>query len=213
MTTIPFIILILIFGLNEKIGFPDYAFVISDHVLINAAGNILFMCQLILFARICPPGIEGFFMTILTSISNAAGAICYQISSGITDALGIQCVESEENENEVDCNFKRLWLLVVIVNLSTLLPLMLIMKIPDETQLKEINEKLKESSDDVVDDDEEDGRRDGRKLPDRDDMIGLYWFCMERVCVCKCCRDERTYTVVNEPVPLELKTDEYVRFE
>ena len=197
----------MIFGLNDKIGFPDYAFVISDHVLINAAGNILFMCQLILFARICPPGIEGFFMTILTSLGNAAGAICLQISSGITDALKIQCVEDEVDEDQVSCNFEKLWLLVVIVNLTTLLPLILIKKIPDEEQLQAINEKLKDTSEQaVLDSDEE------QKGIDREDMIGLYWFCMERICVCKCCRDHTPgHLVLNDPMPVELQTDEYVR--
>ena len=208
---LPFIILILIFGLNKEIGIPDYAFVISDRVLIYTAQMVLFMCGLIMISRICPPGIEGFFMTILTSIANAALAISYAISSGITDALGIECVEDKENVNEVDCDFNNLWILVIIVNLTTLLPLVFIKRIPDETEMEIINEKLKEASDEVVDGDENGDEE--RKLPDRDEMIGLYWFCMEKIFVCKGCGKRKEFEKVNDKSNVELVVDELDTFD
>eukprot|EP00486_Rosalina_sp_Unknown_P013345 CAMPEP_0201597248 /NCGR_PEP_ID=MMETSP0190_2-20130828/193791_1 /ASSEMBLY_ACC=CAM_ASM_000263 /TAXON_ID=37353 /ORGANISM="Rosalina sp." /LENGTH=122 /DNA_ID=CAMNT_0048058125 /DNA_START=1235 /DNA_END=1600 /DNA_ORIENTATION=- len=122
-------------------------------------------------------------MTVLTSIANAGLAISYAISSSITDGLDIECVEDPEDANNVLCDFDNLWILVIIVNLTTLIPLFLIKTIPNEKELEAINEKLQKSSNEVAmsdgevqDEGDDIGNNNyGHYEPEKDEMIGVYW--------------------------------------
>merc|ERR1712087_424884 len=190
-TVIPFITLILVFRINVDWGIPDFAFMMSDTVIITVTGMMLSMSINILFARICPPGIEGVFMTILTSVVNIAYLVSGQISALLIKWHGIQCEEDPTDENEVICDFTNLYILIIVVNLTTLIPLCFIRKVPDEEQLKIIGDELKATT---LDRDEE----AVRKYSQREDLIGLYWWCensvfpccRRHICVCKYCQDE-----------------------
>ena len=152
--------------------------------------------------------VEGFFMTILTSIANAGLAINFAISGSITDALKIECVEDPQDENNVICDFDNLWILVIIVNLTSLIPLVLIKTVPDEKELEVINKKLQQSSNEVsVSNDESDDDNHRDYTPDKDEMIGVYWFCLDKIfpiCKCTCCdndNDDNTTKKIELGVP------------
>mmetsp|Transcript_74753 Transcript_74753/g.132041 ORF Transcript_74753/g.132041 Transcript_74753/m.132041 type:complete len:99 (+) Transcript_74753:127-423(+) len=70
------------------------------------------MPVLVLAARICPPGVEATLFAGLMSIFNAGGIVSRQLGAALTDYLGITSTQ-----------FENLALLVLITNLSSLLPL------------------------------------------------------------------------------------------
>ena len=76
---------------------------------------------LILSARLCPKGIEATLFALLTSVWNLSMLLSHEFGALLTHLLGI-----------TETNFDNLWLLVIITNLSTLLPLPFIGWLPKE---------------------------------------------------------------------------------
>ncbi|WP_293129461.1 folate/biopterin family MFS transporter [Microcoleus sp. bin38.metabat.b11b12b14.051] len=104
--------LLLVTHANRALGIDDQWFSIGDSLILTVIGQIAYMPVLVLSARLCPPGVEATLFAVLMSVSNLAGLISYEGGAILTHWLGI-----------TDRNFDYLWLLVVITNLSTLLPL------------------------------------------------------------------------------------------
>ena len=77
------------------------------------------MPVLVLSARLCPPGVEATLFALLMSIVNLAGLLSHELGAILTHWL--QVTETE---------FGNLWLLIVITNLTTLLPLPLLFLLP-----------------------------------------------------------------------------------
>ena len=139
---VPFLTLLLIFGVNDKIGLPDYLFVMTDRVLVKVTTDMVRMGAFILMARLCPPNIEAIFVTVFQTSRNFGIFVSYQWSKWLTNILDIKCIESVINSNDVECNFDKLWVMIVICNLTTLIPLILIKQIPDEKEFKFINNNI-----------------------------------------------------------------------
>jgi hypothetical protein len=70
------------------------------------------MPVLVLSARLCPAGIEATLFALLMSIWNLSGLLSQELGALLTSWLGV-----------TETNFDKLWLLVIITNLSTLIPL------------------------------------------------------------------------------------------
>jgi hypothetical protein len=87
---------------------------------------------LVLSARLCPKGIEASLFALLMSVSNLSGLLSQELGALLTYWLGV-----------TETNFDKLWLLVMITNLSTLLPLPLLgwlpLGDPQETEAFEIS--------------------------------------------------------------------------
>lgn len=81
-----------------------------------------FMPVLVLAAKLCPPGVEATLFATLMSISNAGGVTGGLLGAGLTQFLGV-----------TKDNFQNLALLIVVCNLSSLLPLPLLGLLPDES--------------------------------------------------------------------------------
>ena len=111
--------LLLVTHANRAIGIDDHWFSLGDSLVLTVMGQIAFMPVLILAARLCPPGVEATLFALLMSIYNLAGFLSYELGAGLMHWLGV-------NES----NFTNLWLLVVITNLTTLLPLPLLGWLP-----------------------------------------------------------------------------------
>jgi hypothetical protein len=75
-------------------------------------GQIAFMPVLVLAARLCPSGVEATLFAVLMSVSNIAGMVSYEFGAVLMHWMNI-----------TETNFENLWLLVLVTNLSTLLPL------------------------------------------------------------------------------------------
>ncbi len=104
--------LLLVTHANRALGIDDQWFSIGDSLILTVIGQIAYMPVLVLSARLCPRGVEATLFAVLMSVTNLAGLISYEGGAILTHWLGI-----------TDRNFDNLWLLIVITNLSTLLPL------------------------------------------------------------------------------------------
>lgn len=119
--------LLLVTHTNRALGIDDHWFSLSDSLILTVLGQIAYMPVLVLAARLCPPGVEATLFALLMSISNLGGILSYQLGAVLMHLLGI-------SQN----NFASLWLLVVIANVSTLLPLPFLSWLPagEVTQLE-----------------------------------------------------------------------------
>jgi folate/biopterin transporter len=113
--------LLLVTHANRALGIDDQWFSIGDSLILTVIGQIAYMPVLVLCARLCPPGVEATLFALLMSITNLAGLLSYEGGALLTHWLGI-----------TDRNFDNLWLLVLITNLSTLLPLPFLNWLPGE---------------------------------------------------------------------------------
>ena len=104
--------LLLVTHTNRALGIDDRWFSLGDSLILTVVGQITWMPVLVLSARLCPKGVEATLFALLMSIWNLSGLLSHELGALLTSWLGV-------TEN----NFDNLWLLVIITNLSTLLPL------------------------------------------------------------------------------------------
>ncbi len=112
--------LLLVTHANRAIGIDDYWFSLGDSLILTVMGQLAYMPVLVLAARLCPPGVEATLFALLMSVTNLAGLVSYELGALLMHGLGI-----------TDSDFTQLWLLVIITNLSTLLPLPFLSWLPD----------------------------------------------------------------------------------
>ncbi|MGB3671255.1 MAG: folate/biopterin family MFS transporter [Phormidesmis sp.] len=111
--------LILVTHLNRSLGIDDQWFSLGDSLVLTVAGQIAFMPVLVLSARLCPPGVEATLFALLMSVVNLSGLLSHELGALLTYQLGV-----------TETDFTNLWLLVLITNLTTLLPLPLLSLLP-----------------------------------------------------------------------------------
>ncbi len=104
--------LLLVTHTNRALGIDDHWFSLGDSLILTAMGQIAYMPVLVLAARLCPAGVEATFFALLMSVTNLAGLLSYELGAVLMHVMGI-----------TESNFDSLWLLVLITNFSTLLPL------------------------------------------------------------------------------------------
>ena len=104
--------LILVTHTNRTLGIDDHWFSLGDSLILTVMGQIAFMPVLVLSARLCPAGVEATLFALLMSVLNLSGLLSHEVGALLTHWLGI-----------TETNFDKLWLLVVITNTSSLLPL------------------------------------------------------------------------------------------
>lgn len=112
--------LVLVTGLNEKLGISNEIFCLGDEIVLTVLGRISFMPVLVLAARVCPEGVEATLFATLMSILNGGSVTGGFLGSGVTKVLG---VTSED--------FTNLAPLVAICAFGTLLPLPLLKLVPN----------------------------------------------------------------------------------
>jgi folate/biopterin transporter len=104
--------LLLVTHTNRALGIDDRWFSLGDSLILTVMGQIAYMPVLVLAARLCPEGVEATLFALLMSVTNLAGLLSYEFGAVLMHSMGI-----------TESNFESLWLLVVITNVSTLLPL------------------------------------------------------------------------------------------
>ncbi|MBD2597587.1 folate/biopterin family MFS transporter [Nostoc spongiaeforme FACHB-130] len=120
--------LLLVTHTNRALGIDDHWFSLGDSLILTVMGQIAYMPVLVLAARLCPPGVEATLFALLMSVFNLAGMVSYEFGAIIMHWLGI-----------TESNFDSLWILVIITNLSTLLPLVFLNWLPkEETQTESL---------------------------------------------------------------------------
>jgi folate/biopterin transporter len=112
--------LLLVTHTNRTIGIDDHWFILGDSLVLAAMGQIAFMPIMVLAARICPLGLEATLFALLMSIFNLGGTISKFIGALIMQGLGI-----------TETNFDYLWLLVIVINISSILPMLFISWLPE----------------------------------------------------------------------------------
>lgn len=80
-----------------------------------------FMPVLVLAARLCPEGVEATLFATLMSISNAGSVLGGLMGAGLTQLLGV-----------TKDSFDNLAFLIILCNLSSLLPLPLLCLLPQD---------------------------------------------------------------------------------
>ncbi|CAN6203136.1 unnamed protein product [Urochloa humidicola] len=113
---------LLVTGLNRQFGISDEWFSIGDSLIITVLGQASFMPVLVLAAKLCPPGMEATLFATLMSISNAGSVTGGLVGAGLTQVFGV-----------TRDTFGNLPLLIVVCNLSSLLPLPLLGLLPDDS--------------------------------------------------------------------------------
>ncbi|MEH2247354.1 folate/biopterin family MFS transporter [Nostoc sp.] len=111
--------LLLVTHTNRLLGIDDHWFSLGDSLVLTVMGKIAYMPVMVLAARLCPSGVEATLFALLMSVFNSAGGVSHAFGALITYWLGITAT-----------NFESLWILVLITNLSTLLPLPFINWLP-----------------------------------------------------------------------------------
>lgn len=112
--------LLLVTHTNRLLGINDHWFSLGDNLVITVIGQIVFMPVLVLATKLCPPGIEATFFALIMSVFNLGGTVSYWLGSMMMKWLGI-------TENQFDL----LWLLIIITNFSSLIPIFFINWLPD----------------------------------------------------------------------------------
>ncbi len=115
--------LLLVTHTNRSLGIDDHWFSLGDSLILTVMGQIAFMPVLVLAARLCPPGIEATMFALLMSIWNLAGLLSHETGALLTHWLGV-----------TETEFGNLWLLVLIANLSSLLPLPFLHWLPSQDE-------------------------------------------------------------------------------
>jgi folate/biopterin transporter len=123
--------LILVTHANRAIGIGDQWFSLGDSLILTVMGQIAFMPVLILAAQLCPPGVEATMFALLMSICNLAGILSNESGAVLTHWLGV-----------TDTHFENLWLLVLITNLATLLPLPMLYWLPGSVSAPDQKENV-----------------------------------------------------------------------
>ena len=113
--------LLLVTHTNRSLGIDDHWFALGDSLILTIMGQLSFMPVLVLAARLCPPGIEATLFAMLMSVLNLSGLVSKEGGAILTHLLGV-----------TDTNFDKLWLLVLITNLGSILPLFFINLLPNE---------------------------------------------------------------------------------
>jgi folate/biopterin transporter len=111
--------LLLVTHANRSLGIDDRWFSLGDSLILTVCGQITWMPVLVLSARLCPAGIEATLFALLMSVWNLSGLVSHELGALLTAWLGV-----------TETNFDNLWLLVLIANTSTLLPLIFISWLP-----------------------------------------------------------------------------------
>ncbi|OIP74270.1 MAG: folate-biopterin transporter [Oscillatoriales cyanobacterium CG2_30_44_21] len=120
--------LMLVTHANRSLGIDDRWFSLGDSIILTVAGRIAFMPVLVLAARLCPEGIEATLFALLMSVLNISALCSFQLGAGLTYLLGV-----------TESNFDNLWILVLIANVTSLLPLPLLNWLPNEQEVKNMS--------------------------------------------------------------------------
>lgn len=112
----------LVIGLNRKFGISDQWFAIGDSLILTVLGQASFMPVLVLAARLCPEGMEATLFATLMSICNGGSVLGGLLGAGLTQLFGV-----------TKDRFDNLAALIILCNLSSLLPLPLLGLLPQDS--------------------------------------------------------------------------------
>lgn len=116
--------LILVFGLHRKMHIPDIVFSMGDDVLVEFVIAVQFLPMCIMYLGLCPPGSEGTTYAMLTTWSNLAGSLAFDISTALTVVWDV----SSQTISEGD--YSGIWKLSLLCGIVGPVPLLMLGLIP-----------------------------------------------------------------------------------
>lgn len=128
----------LIYGWYEYVGMSPRLFALADTIVSAPLSEIGFIPLLVLAARLCPKGIEATMFALLASVMN--------IGLGVSEALGgwiAYMFDVHQAFEGVTANYTHVDKVLWIAILSSLLPLLLLKKLPD---IRAASERIPETS-------------------------------------------------------------------
>ena len=118
--------IILVFGINRKIGIPDIWFSMGDDVLVEFVIAVQFLPMCIMYLGLCPKGSEGTTYAMLTTWSNLAGSLAFDISTALTVIWDVS------SETIASGGYEGIWKLTLLCGIVGPLPLVLLGLIPKD---------------------------------------------------------------------------------
>ena len=118
--------LLLVFGVNRKLGIPDILFSMGDDVLVEFVIAVQFLPMCIMYLGLCPPGSEGTTYAMLTTWSNLAGSLAFDISTVLTAVWDVSSDAIKAG------NYSGVWKLSLFCGLIGPIPLLLLGLIPKD---------------------------------------------------------------------------------
>ncbi|KAK8684748.1 hypothetical protein V6N13_040764 [Hibiscus sabdariffa] len=109
----------LVTSVASLFGMSDEWFAIGDSLILMVLSQASFMPVLVLAAKLCPEGMEATLFATLMSISNGGSVLGGLIGAGLTKVFGV-----------TRDKFDNLATLVILCNLTSLLPLPLLRLLP-----------------------------------------------------------------------------------
>jgi folate/biopterin transporter len=115
--------LVLVTHVNRAVGIPDEWFAVVDDIVLSIFGQLTFMPLLVLAAKMCPVGVEAMLYATIMSANNLSGNIGRVLGGLLTQMMGI-----------TNTDFSNLPWLLVITNLTGLIPLAFLHLIPEKRE-------------------------------------------------------------------------------
>ena len=129
--------IILVFGWNRNIGIPDIWFSMGDDVLVEFIIAVQFLPMCIMYLGLCPKGSEGTTYAMLTTMSNLAGSLAFDISTALTVVWDVS------SDTIAAGDYTGVWKLSLLCGLVGPVPLLLLGLIPKD---KEDQRKLQQET-------------------------------------------------------------------
>lgn len=125
--------LLIIFGINEKVGISNHVFFTIIECLYSFANEIHLMPIMIMACRVCPKNMEATVFEMIMSIVNLGYLVSYQSGGFLAEGLGIT----------VD-NFDNLWIQVLVSSVFPWLVLWVVMFVPSDfaQQVEKFSKKM-----------------------------------------------------------------------
>jgi hypothetical protein len=118
--------IILVFGWNRRMGIPDIWFSMGDDVLVEFVIAVQFLPMCIMYLGLCPKGSEGTTYAMLTTWSNLAGSLAFDISTALTVVWDVS------SETIASGDYGGVWKLSLLCGLAGPIPLFLLGLIPKD---------------------------------------------------------------------------------
>mmetsp|Transcript_11523 Transcript_11523/g.14959 ORF Transcript_11523/g.14959 Transcript_11523/m.14959 type:complete len:517 (-) Transcript_11523:204-1754(-) len=132
--------LLLIFRVNQRWGLSDLMFALGDDAAAEFILAIQFLPMCIMYLGLCPDGVEGTTYAMLTTFSNVAGTVAYNIGTLLTHVWDVS------NQAFIEGDFSGMWKLTLLTSIVQVVPIALINLIPGSPAEQKQLQKSDESS-------------------------------------------------------------------
>jgi hypothetical protein len=133
--------IMLVFGVNRRLGISDFAFSIFDNVATQGFGAVMLLPVCMLCASLCPEGSECVVYAILTSFTNVGSMVGGSFSNVISHVWDVSNAAMKAHQ------WDGLWKLTLLSQAASLLPLLFLYRmLPSPARQRELVERPQRSA-------------------------------------------------------------------